>query len=895
MIIDEEDYLAHYGILRRSGRYPWGSGGPERVSTNPNKRNKQFLDYVNELREQGLSDVEIARGLNATTTELRAARTIARNEQKQSQIAFAQKLKDKGYSNVAIGERMNLNESSVRALLAPGEKEKNEVLNSVSTMLKDEVANKRFIDIGSGVENHVGVSSTKLGAAVAMLREEGYQVMYLNVPQVGTGKNTKLKILAPPDATYSELIRNQDKIQQIAKSSDDGGKTYFAPEPPLSISPSRVSIRYKEDGGADADGVIYVRPGVKDISLGNASYAQVRIKVGDGHYLKGMAMYKDDLPEGTDLLFNTNKSDTGNKLDAMKPLKDDPDNPFGANISKQVFETDARGNKKVSSVMNIVNEEGDWAKWSKSISSQVLSKQNRSLAKAQLDQTYQSRLKDFQEIQSLTNPVVKRKLLQSFSDDVDAAAVHLKAAALPRQASHVILPIESIPESQVYAPRYRNGESVALIRFPHGGTFEIPIVTVNNNHPESVKLLGSAKDAIGIHPKVAERLSGADFDGDTVLVIPNNSGRIKNSPPLEGLKDFDPKTEYKGYPGMPKITPTAKQTQMGFVSNLITDMTIKGASNSEIARAVRHSMVVIDAEKHNLDYRRSAVENGIPALRAKYQNSSRGGASTLISISGQNSKVTIPDRRLRRSSEGGPIDLETGKLVYEPTGETYVNKNGKLTTKVVRVPRLSIIDDANTVSSGTPIERIYAEHSNRLKKLGNDARLEMVKTPPLVYSPSANKVYAREVQSLNAKLNVALRNRPLERQAQLIANTIIRAKRQAYPDMDDTTLKKEKAKALNTARVRTGAKKVDIIIEPREWEAIQAGAITNKRLKDIIDNADIDTVRKLATPRTQILMSPTNRARAIQLLNSGATRAEVADRLGVSVSTLDRSLVEGGE
>ena len=48
---------------------------------------------------------------------------------------------------------------------------------------------------------------------------------------------------------------------------------------------------------------------------------------------------------------------------------------------------------------------------------------------------------------------------------------------------------------------------------------------------------------------------------------------------------------------------------MGDVSNLITDMTIKGANNDELARAVRHSMVVIDSEKHNLDVKASARDN----------------------------------------------------------------------------------------------------------------------------------------------------------------------------------------------------------------------------------------------------------------------------------------------
>lgn len=67
----------------------------------------------------------------------------------------------------------------------------------------------------------------------------------------------------------------------------------------------------------------------------------------------------------------------------------------------------------------------------------------------------------------------------------------------------------------MYAPNYKDGETVALIRYPHGGTFEIPILTVNNKQAEGKRVLGNTPaDAIGINSKVAGRLSGADFDGD---------------------------------------------------------------------------------------------------------------------------------------------------------------------------------------------------------------------------------------------------------------------------------------------------------------------------------------------------------------------------------------------
>lgn len=893
MIIEEDDYLAHYGILRRSGRYPWGSGGPERVSVNPNKRNKSFLDYVDTLRDAGLSEVDIAKGMGISTTALRAARSNAKSEVKQAEIIEAQRLKDKGYSNVAIGIKMNKPESTVRSLLAPGAKDKADILESTTNMLKAQVAEKKYIDVGAGVEYQLGISSTKLNNAVARLREEGYNLYYHKIRQLGTGKDTNLKVLTAPETSYADFARNKDQLKQIMNFSNDGGRSYFGLHDPLKINPARVEVRYKEQGGDKADGVIFVRPGVADVSLGNSRYAQVRVSVGNGHYLKGMAMYKDDLPDGVDLLFNTNKSDTGNKLDAMKEVKRHPDgsldkdNPYGAQISRQLVTKDSKGKEKVTSAMNIVNEEGDWTAWSRSISTQVLSKQSPTLAKTQLNMTYERRLQEFERISKLTNPTVRKKLLETFGDETDSASVHLKAASLPRtHGHHVILPIDSMPPTQIYAPKYRDGERVVLIRHPHGGTFEIPELTVNNNHPESKRLLGGALDAVGIHHSVAERLSGADFDGDTVIVIPNNSGKIKTTPALKDLQGFDPRSSYPAYEGMKPMSARTKQIEMGKASNLITDMTIKGASSSEIARAVKHSMVVIDAEKHNLNYKQSELDNGISQLKVKYQGGARSGASTLVSRA--TSEQRVLDRRERRASEGGPIDRETGKRVFEETGASYVNAKGETVFRKIKSQKLAETDDAHTLSSGQPIERVYADYSNRLKALANQARRESVNTPRAAYSPSARKVYATEVSSLNAKLNIALRNAPLERQAQVLANAVVRQRRDANPDMDDEVRKKIESQALNEARARTGAKKEQIRITQEEWNAIQQGAISDSKLRDIIANADIDVLRELATPKRDLLMSSSKINRATDMLALGYTRAEVADQLGVSLTTLDK-------
>jgi len=698
IVFEEDDYIEHYGTPRRSGRYPWGSGGNSQHS-------KDFLAYVTDLRRQGLSEVEIAKGLGITTTELRAQKSLAKNEAKAADIAMAQRLKDKAWSNVAIGERMGIPESSVRVLLKPGTKEKNDILVTTANVLKEQVDEKKYIDVSAGVEHHLGISRNKLNNAVAMLKEQGYTIHYVKVDQLGTGLQTSIKVLAPPNTPYAEVFRNRDNIQQSFVYSPDGGRSFNKPQPPLSISSKRIAIKYAEEGGTEADGVVYVRPGVKDCSLGGARYSQVRIAVDGTHYIKGMAVYKDDLPDGVDLMFNTNKSNTGNKLDALKKMSDDPENPFGSSISRQILEHTKDGKTKVMSVMNLVNDEGDWDTWSNTLSTQMLSKQNPSLIKRQLDLTYEGRKTELEKIKSLTNPAVKKKLLEEFADNTDSAAVNLKAVALPRQATHVIMPVPKLKETEVYAPNFDNGERVVLIRHPHGGIFEIPELTVNNKHPEARKLLGHAQDAIGINAKVAEKLSGADFDGDTVLVIPNNSGRIKTAPMLEGLKNFDPKKAYKAYPGMKPMSEHYKQTQMGEVSNLVTDMTIRGASPDEIARAVRHSMVVIDAVKHNLNYKQSFADNGIAALKARYQS---GGASTLVSRA--NSKVDVPQRRPRPQSKGGSIDPKTGETIWEETGETYTTKDGMLVKATQKSNRLAETNYSHSLSSVSPIQKIYAHH-----------------------------------------------------------------------------------------------------------------------------------------------------------------------------------------
>lgn len=878
MRITEGTYLAHYGILRRSGRYPWGSGN------NQSTRNRGYLDYLDKMKAEGLSEAQIAQGLGISTTQMRAAKSIASNQQRQERIAMAERLRAKGMSVNAVGQRMGLNESTVRGLLEPGAKERSDALMSTADILRKNVEEKEFLDVGLGVENSIGVSNTRLATAVAVLQEEGYTLHRVKVPQAGTDKETEYKVLAKPGVTQKEVWQNRDKIRQVAERSDDGGRTFFGLHEPIAVDPSRVAINYAEDGGAQADGVVYVRPGVDDLSLGGSQYAQVRIAVGKEHFIKGMAVYKDDLPDGVDLLFNTNKTrdEAPTTLDALKKQKDDPDNPFGA-LVRQIVADEGTPNERVVSAMNLVREEGRWSQWSSSIAPQVLSKQPTSLVRDQLNRTHDRRKQELDEILALTNPVVRRKLLMNFAEQADTAAVDLKTMGLPRQSWNVIMPVNSLGDTEIYAPQFRDGERVALIRYPHGGTFEIPNLVVRNGNRDAQKLLGKNPiDAVGINSRVAELLSGADFDGDTVLVIPNNDDKITHTKPIKALLEFDPRTEYRGYPGMKRMTNT--QTEMGIISNLITDMTIHGAPQSELARAVKHSMVVIDAEKHGLDYTRSARDNGIAQLKEKYQLQPDGtsGAATLISRA--KSKTYVPERVPRPFSEGGPIDPDTGRLVFVETGAVRKDTGAP---KLTKSTKLAEATDAHELSSGTTVERYYADYSNKTKAMANQARKAALETPALKREPTASRVYAEEVASLDAKLALTRENKPRERQAQVIANTIISAKREANPGMDREMLNKVKSQALTEARRRVGAERVEVVFTPREWEAIQAGAISQSKLSALLDRADLEQVKRLSTPKDTKSLTGSQENRARSLLALGRTSAEVAEILGVSVNLVN--------
>lgn len=915
--VSEELYLMHYGVKRRSGRYPWGSG------ENPYQHSGDFLARVEQMKKEGHSEKEIAKDVGLSTAELRVFKSIAKEERRSLLVDTARALRDKGYSLNEIAKKMGYtNDSSVRSLLNEESKNRMEQSKVTSEYLKNIVDEKGMIDVGKGTEIDCRVSRTKMDEALVRLELEGYEVRGAGMPQMtNAGQQTIMMVLCKPgtpkgaEYNYGDIhsIREYDK-----KLIDDGAAIRPKFEYPESLDSNRLQIRYAEDGGINKDGIVELRRGVKDLDLGESHYSQVRIMVDGTHYIKGMAVYADDLPDGVDVRFNTNKTKGTPKMDVLKKIKDDPNNPFGslikdANEGGQSYYDDPNGKytdpetgkKQSLSLINKRADEGDWGEWANKIPSQFLAKQNMDLINRQLGLAKADKNAEFEEICSLTNPTVKKNLLKSFADECDSAAVHLKAAALPRQQYQVIIGLENIKDNEVYAPNYKDGEKVALVRYPHGGTFEIPILTVNNKNAEGERVITkNAKDAVGINSKVAGRLSGADFDGDTVMVIPTNSKiKITSTPGLKGLEGFDPKLEY-GPESTTKPYRKMKDTQkqMGVVSNLITDMTIKGASEDELARAVRHSMVVIDAEKHGLDYKRSEADNGIAELKRKYQGHIdadgryREGAGTLLSRAKGEQAV---DKR-----QGSPRVNQKGKTWYDPSKPEgalvyktadkleYVDKDGKVKKRTQKSTRMAETTDARTLISDAnhPKEQAYAEYANEMKSLANKARMEMVHTDNLKRNPSAAKTYAPEVEQLKSELRLAKSNAPRERRAQAIANSRAKAKIEADPTLKKDEIKKLKNRELLKAREEVGAERHEIKISDRQWEAIQAGAISDNQLMEILNHANADRVRELATPRATKELSSGKIARIQALKASGYTNEQIASAVGCSATTVRKYL-----
>ena len=917
-----EEFIAHYGTPHQgytphSGRYAWGSG------ENAYQRHGGFLQKCKEMKDAGMTDEEIWTAFGMTSTEYRAKKAKDLDAFTRGRDNAVYKLVDKQWSPKAISQRLGIPQQTVYKIMKRRDKEKKESVNSTVETLKQCVERDKYVDVGKGVNQYMGISAQKLINARKILQEEGYTCEKMQIKTSGPNF-TAVQVLAKPGTTRKELFDHLTEVQLPFTHSEDGGRTYYKKEPITNIDSKRIFVRYGEEGGIERDGTIELRPGCEDLNLGRAHYAQVRIGVDGELFMKGMALYKDDIPKGYDVVFNTNKPKGTPLSKVLKPQSgDDPSNPFGSSIKMQDEDLAliqrhyiGKDGKEHLSALNIVKEEGDVGKWKDSSPSQFLSKQYKETAKKQLNMDIENRQKEFDELMQLTNPAVKEKLLKSFADECDGAAVHLAGAAMPRQSTNFILPFSDIKDNEIYAPNYKQGEEVALVRFPHQGVFEIPILTVNNKSKEAQKTIGTnPRDAVGISQYTAKQLSGADFDGDTVLVIPTKGYKIKSRKPLEGLQKFDADiyevkfTEedlkkgyyngqkiYKNKQGRPTLTRKAGDN-MGNISNLITDMHIKGATDDELERASKYAMVVIDAFKHGYDWRQAKADLGIDALKVKYQGGVNRGASTLISKS--TSDMYVDKRKTYYK-----IDKDTGAKIWEAADDQIghkpiKDKNGNITgwkeeVKKTKSTKGMEMDPYELMSSkeGTPIERVYAEYATKMKAMGDKARLESTRTGSIPYDKNAATIFKDEVKSLNDKLTKAEQNAPLERRAWLIANKTVELRKENNPMLaeDNDALKKVRDQAIKDARQQVGAGKERIVPTDREWEAIQSGAIHKTTLESILKEMDDSVAKKMAMPKTKKEYSDTTKSRAKTMFAKGATVSEIAERLGISIDAVHQIL-----
>lgn len=939
----ERMYTEFNGGEPGKSRHP-GEGKATKNDDNLYIQGKKFHEAYNEMKRQKMTDAEIAKKFSELTgekisiNELKAKRSISSQREKLELQKRVERLRDnKGMGWTEIGKLIGKPESTVRSLYDNSKSPKKQLNQQVADRLEEILKRKGgYLDISSGTElgypwsegqSRTGISASQMKVASLILKEKGYEVHRIDIKQVTNPKQyTSTLVLAPEGTTKKDIIKNLKDLHSMEDYTPDAGKTWFVPELPNYIDRSRVYVRYAETGqdgkgpgGADRDGMVEIRPGLADLNLGDSAYSQVRIAVKNcdaenpNRYIKGMAVYSDEIPDGYDIVVNSSKSISKGDEKSLKPIENslDVDEVFGAKIMAegQSHWVDANGEEHLGYV-NKVNDEGKWSTWSKTLPAQFLSKQPEKLIKTQLDLTYAEQMDEFAEIMSYQNPVVKQRALEEFASECDSAAVDLKATALPRQQSHVILPINSLKDNEVYAPGYTDGEEVVLVRFPHEGIFQIPRLIVNNKNKEGEKFIGpTAPDAIGINHNVAEILSGADFDGDTVLVIPTkNIQEIKNRAPLEGLKTFNNKEAYPYREGMKVLTKDRTQTEMGIISNLITDMTIQGATDDELTRAVKHSMTIIDAAKHKLDWQRSYVENGIAELHKKYQGKATGGAATLLSKASSESwqderqlaKVDEDTGELKKAwrpnSEGELIYMQTGRtrrvLEKNKDGTPKLDENGNKIYKEVKVqekvPKMALVKDAHELSSGTPKEELYADYANSMKDLANKARKEAINMEIPSKNPEAAMAYKNEVDSLNEKLAIALRNAPKERQAQVLANVAMHELFNSNPGMTKDQIKKEAQLQIKIARAKVGAHKQDVLVDitPKEWEAIQANAVSPSKLREILKNADSDKVKKLNTPKLDNKNLPSAKVNRIKAMaTTGYTLEEIAKALGIPKST----------
>lgn len=935
------------------------------------KVNSEFHDQLTKLEEMGYTESQIAIGLGITATRggflesdtnrFKNIKSIARHSDMLDILQKNQELIDQGITNRSERARMLgfTNESTLRSIENGARYNNAMVLFNTAEELKKQIDAGGYLDVGKGTAQRLGIKDSQLDKALEILRQDGYDVVPTQIQQFGASPDhkTTTMVLVPPGTTYmdvkNDLKVDGSKLKVVNSQSEDGGETFHSlVEEPIMIDPKRIYVRYKENGGEERDGLIELRRGVEDISLGNAAYAQVRIGVQGDLYLKGMAVMQDPdkIPEGYDIIFNSNKKEGTPINEVFKEIDrnkhSDPANPFGAAIAlddesllkaRRHYIDPETGETKLSAV-NIVNEEGDWAAWSKTLPSQFLSKQRPEFIQQQLDKAYDKRKAELDEINTLTNPLVRKELLMEYANSQDKATSTLKAAPVSGQTTRVILPFPELKDNEVYAPGYEDGTWVALVRYPHEGIFEIPKLKVNNKVKDCKNILGQCYDACGINHNTANILSGADFDGDSVVMLPlvDKTGKKLNNiitsadidmKPYESLRDFNTK-DYQ----LPKevrdtaktknpdkrliVSDTQRGTEMGKATNLLMDITLAGASGDELCNATKYAMVVIDAKKHGLDWKQAYEDFGIKELKEKYRGNGSAGASTLITkstseehvpyfnyttdkskmtteqLEAYNNGENIRNYKEKLVSKPDKKDKETGKVLSWKQEQATKTSNKMIEAFASGGNAFDLIDPSRVTTQ----EVIYANYANKVHDLGNAARKEYRETKTYKVDKEAAKLYAPEVESLSKKVDAAIASKPLTRQVDSLATSYASMKMKqeredSGAELDSERKKKIKREAKERALRQMGVDKnkgvaVTVDITDREWEAIQAHAISTNKLQNIINNTDKNRLKELAMPREKVTLSAAQKTLIESKLAKGAALADIANDLGISVSSI---------
>lgn len=930
------DELYHVGTPQEydgdpngSGRYRQGSG------KNPHQHTSTFIEQLSMYKSQGLTTNQIAKAMDMKETKLRARISYHKDMKIRDTYYACKHLKEQHprMTNTEIAKTLGISEASVRGYLKKNEALKKDSLLSTMDILEKEIQKKGIIDVSQGTEKSAGlnqISKDKLRNACDMLElERGYTHEIIPVPQVQDFKNkTNTRVLAMPEYDRQYIKSHINEIQPFEDyMTSDNGDSWYKMKFPTLVDRKRIYVRYAEEGGTDKDGTIELRRGTPDLDLVGKQYAQVRIAVEGNQYMKGMAYMSDTVPDGYDIVYNSNKTRGTSDEKVFKPFKTtasgaiDKDNPFGAVLNNEVgqreYEDPIDGKKKLSPV-NIVKPEGEWTGYRKDLPSQFLSKQEVPLIKQQLGAAIKEREIELLDISKVSNPAVKQKMLEDFGDNCDKAATELRGSALPRQATKVILPVPSLKDSECYAPQYEHGEEVVLVRYPCEGLFEVPKLKVNNHNAEGKRVVKQdSPDAIGVNPTVASQLSGADFDGDTVVVIPTKGQKIKVQDPIKDLVNFDTKAEYPGIitgyykNGKPKygcnIMTTDKQRnqQMGIASNLISDMTLVGADTDELVRATKYAMVVIDAKKHKLDWQKAAEDFKIAELHKKYQGSARGGASSIISRA--KGELHVDEYRLTG------IDAKTGERIKLPTKKTrWDSKKQEYVPITTETTKMESVKDAYDLLSDrkynsktgewekvegkvpNPKEYVYADFANRLKKMANQARLDSIEAGKEIKEDrEAAKKYAKEIESITQKLNDIKSYAPRERQAQRQASYVVRAKVESMGGdwkalQESGELSKIKEQAIAYQRARYNSKRPELKLTAKEWEAISHNACNKTLAQSVMKALTPETLRELATPASTKEIPAAKISRMKMMLANGHTAYEVSKALNISLSSIEK-------